>query len=121
SNKISKFGSGDTIQLDGVTATKPPIYSPKNGTLTLKDGNAVVDTLHFPGSYTQSNFRLAEIGGHAVVTFKPSKLSAASIQEQIFNSALLSDSLGHHALDAIGERGSVAPDLWSVGHAPGGG
>jgi T5SS/PEP-CTERM-associated repeat protein len=117
SNTIDGFGSGDTIQLDGVTATKPK-YS--NGTLTLLNGTAPVETLKVAGSYTTSNFGLTETGANAVVTFKPSKGSAASIQDQIFNSALLSDSLGHHAPEAIVERGSATLDLWSVGHAPGG-
>ena len=57
------------------------------------------------------------------MTFKPSKASAASVDEQIFNSALLSDTLAYHPLDAIGGRGSAigsaTPDLWSVGHGPG--
>jgi hypothetical protein len=55
------------------------------------------------------------------LTFAPN--AAASIQEQIFNSALLSGSLAHHGLDAIDGRGSAGagatPDLLSVGHAPG--
>ena len=121
SNTISGFGSGDTIQLDGVTATKPS-YS--NGTLTLLNGTAPVETLNVAGSYKTSNFGLTETGGNAVVTFKPSKGSAASVQEQISSSALLSDSLGHYAPEAIGERGSAigsaTTNLWSVGHGPGG-
>ena len=47
----------------------------------------------------------------------------ASLHEQIFNSALLSDTLAYHPLDAIGGRGSAigsaTPDLLSVGHGPG--
>ena len=100
SNHIIQFGSGDTIQLDGITATKPK-YS--NGTLTLLNGTVPVDTLHLVGSYKDANFGVAEVGGNAVVSYKPSKGSAASVQEQIFNSALLSDSLGYHGLDAIGD------------------
>ena len=88
------------------------------------NGTAPVETLKVAGSYTTSNFGLTETGGNAIVTFNPSGGSAASIQEQIVNSALLSDSPGHHALDAFGGRGSAigsaTPDLWSVGHGPGG-
>ena len=122
SNKISEFSAGDTIALLGVTATTPS-YS--NGSLTLMNGTVPVETLHFKGSYTTSNFHLTKIAGGTDVTFNPSGGSAAAVQEQIFNSALLSDSLGHHAPDAVGGRGpagaSATPDLWSVGHGPGGG
>jgi hypothetical protein len=125
SNKISKFGGLDIIELVGVTANKD-IYSenvsgqPPGGTLTLKNGNVPVETLQFLGSYTSSNFHLESEAGETDVTFNSSGGSAASVQEQIFNSALLSDSLGHHAPEAIGGRGSATPDLWCVGHAPAG-
>ena len=69
------------------------------------DGTFPVESLYFSGSYTKSNFHLAEKAGNAVVTFNPSSGSAASAHEQIFNSALLSDSLGYHAPEAIGGRG----------------
>jgi fibronectin-binding autotransporter adhesin len=122
SNKISKFGGLDIIDLDGVTANDKS-YS--NGTLTLENGTVPVETLHFVGSYTTSNFRLETYTAGTEVTFDPSGGSAASIQEQIFNSALLSDSLAYHPLGALGGRGSAVagatPDLLSVGHAPGGG
>ncbi len=123
SNKISKFGGIDTITLDGVTANKDN-YNPSKNALTIKNGTVPVETLYFSGSYTTSNFRLETFAGGTEVTFNPSGGSAASVQEQIFDSALLSDSLGYHTLDAIGGRGSAiggaTPDLWSVGHAPGG-
>jgi hypothetical protein len=122
SNEISGFGAGETIHLGGVTANKDT-YS--NGTLTLKNGNAVVETLHFVGSYTPFSFHLTKSASGTVVSYNPSGGSAASIQEQIFNSALLSDSLGYHGLGAVGGRGSAGasatPDLLSVGHGPGGG
>ena len=124
SNKISGFGSGDTIQLDGVTATKPS-YNPSKGTLTLLNGTAPVETLKVAGSYTDANFGVAEVGGNAVVSYRPSKASTASLHEQIFNSALLSDTLAYHPLDAIAGRGwkigsATPPDLWSVGTGPAG-
>ncbi len=123
SNDILGFQTGDTIELLGVTANKD-IYNSSTGTLTLKNGNTPVETLHFVGAYTYSDFHLTQNGSEAEVTYAPSGGSAASIQEQIFNSALLSDSLGYHAPEANGERGSAVgsakPDLWSVGHAPGG-
>ena len=118
-NAISGFGAGDTIRLGGVTADDDS-YNPSNGELTLMDETFPVESLYFSGSYTKSNFHLAEKAGNAVVTFNPSSGSAASAHEQIFNSALLSDSLGYHAPEAIGGRGSATPDLLSVGHGPSG-
>ena len=118
-NAISGFGKGDTINLLGVAA-ETDRYDPSYGTLTLENGTFPVDTLLIKGNYTTSNFPLAEKAGNAVVTFKPSKGSAASAQEQISNSALLSNSPGYHAAEAVGGRGSATPDLWSVGHASGG-
>ena len=118
-NAISGFGAGDTINLLGVAA-ETDRYNPSYGTLTLENGTFPVDTLYIEGNYTTKNFPLAEKAGNAVVTFKPSKGSAASVQEQIFNSALLSDSLVHYAPEAVGGRGGATADLLSVGHAPGG-
>ena len=119
SNDISGFGAGDTIDLLGVTANKD-LYDPSTGKLTLKNGNAKVGTLHFKGSYNSLNFHLKTYAGGTFVHFNPSGGSAGRIQEQISNSALLSDSPGYHAPEAIGERSSGTPELWSVGHAPGG-
>jgi T5SS/PEP-CTERM-associated repeat protein len=125
STALNGFGTGDSITLRGVTADND-VYSKRTfgGTLTLENGNgASVATLNFLGSYTFANFHLSEVGGNAVVTFNPSKGSAASIQDQIFNSALLSGSSAYHGLDAVGGRGSAGasatPDYWSVGHSPG--
>ena len=124
SEYLNGFGSGNSIQLIGVTANKESYSENSSGvTLTLKNGNAPVESLHFAGSYTPASFGLAEVGGDAVVSFNPSAASAVSIHEEISNSALLSDSPAYHPLDAFGGRGSAGasatPDLWSVGHAPG--
>jgi hypothetical protein len=116
STALSGFGSGDEIVLDGVTANKES-YS--GGTLTLKNGNTPVETLHFKGSYTSFDFHVETHAAGTFVTFNSSAESAASIQDQIFDSALLSGSSAHHRLDAIGERAGATPDLWSVGHGPG--
>jgi hypothetical protein len=120
SNKISGFGAAphaNAILLSGVVADKP-IYS--SGTLTLYNGKAKVETLNVVGNYTSSDFHLDSEAKGTLVIFNPSSGSAASVQEQIFNSALLSDPLGYHAAEAIGGRGSATPELWSVGHAPAG-
>ena len=128
SNNISGFGAGDTIALDGVSEDKD-VYSPNEdnsgGTLKIKYHGEVVDTLNFLGSYNLSNFRYTPTASGTDVTFKPSTGSAASLDEQIFNSALLSEHAcisraGRHRRARLGDRKRDAPDLWSVGHAPGG-
>jgi hypothetical protein len=115
-NPVAQFGSNDRIQLDGVVANGDS-YNPSSGVLSLLNGTTTVATLSFVGSYNPLGFKTNEVGGAAVVTY-----SATAVQEHIFNSALLSDSLGYH-LGATGDRGSAGagatPDLLSVGHAPG--
>jgi hypothetical protein len=103
-------GGGDTVHLLGLTADKEGYFG---RTLALEHGNRIVDTQHFLGSYTTTP-------SGAVGSFKG---SGASLNEQIYNSALLADSLAYHLPDGGGGRGSgigtATPDLWSVGHGPG--
>ncbi len=55
---VGGFSSGDTIALQGVTATS---LGYNGGTLTLYDASHnVVDSLQFNGSYTQADFALME-------------------------------------------------------------
>ena len=52
---FSGFGAGDTIDLEGLLATSLRFA---HGVLTLYDGNAVLDTLHFAGA-SAAEFGLA--------------------------------------------------------------
>jgi len=52
---VSGFGLGDMIDLTGVAATSLGFAE---GTLTLYNGTAVVDTIAFHGSYSTANFTL---------------------------------------------------------------
>jgi len=56
---ISGFGSGDVIDIRPVTATTLSFLS---GTLTLLDGNTVVDELFLAGSYDTADFALSPDG-----------------------------------------------------------
>jgi hypothetical protein len=61
------FGSGDQIDLLGITATS---LSYNAGTLTLLGADSqIVDTLHFNGDYTQSDFSLQALGNGTAVAY----------------------------------------------------
>ena len=127
---IKGFGANDTIDVSGLSQSDTIGVSYKGAVATVRFLHAgkTVGSLRFAMKAGQGTFHFDAADGaltfapkaDADVTFNSSGGSAASVQEQIFNSALLSDSLGHHAPEAIVERGSATPDLWSVGHAPAG-
>jgi hypothetical protein len=53
---FSGFGTGDVIDLENLQAAT---LSFANGTLTLQNGDTVVETLLFAGDYTSANFTLS--------------------------------------------------------------
>jgi hypothetical protein len=64
---LEGFGSGDQIDLLNTVKTETNFA---NGVLTLRDGNQVVASLHFDGSYERSDFMLAsDHHGGTVITF----------------------------------------------------
>jgi T5SS/PEP-CTERM-associated repeat protein len=126
--KIKGFGADDTIDVSGLSTSDTIGVSSKGAATTVRflQAGKTVGSLHFAMKAGQGEFNFDAADG--ALTFAPEAANetalSASIQEQIFNSAPLSDSSAYHGLEAIGGRGSagagVTPDLWSVGHAPGG-
>ncbi len=76
---FSGFGTGDKIDLIGITATS---LSYSSGTLTLLgSGGQTVDTLHFSGDYTQSDFSLQALNNGTAVVYAGAKASAFNEQD----------------------------------------
>jgi hypothetical protein len=83
---VDGFGSGDQIDLGKLAATS---LSFAGGTLTVHDGAAVVDQLHFAGSYTSADFGLAAdshggslinfVAADALSDFTPSVLTVQDV------------------------------------------
>jgi hypothetical protein len=63
---IEGFGAGDRIELQQTMANKL-VYA--NNVLTVKEGNSIVASLHFDGSYNSASFTLTSDGhGNSVIT-----------------------------------------------------
>jgi hypothetical protein len=64
---IGGFAGIDTIELANTTETS---FGFSGGVLTVKDGGTIVASLHFTGSYTQSEFGVTnDTHGNVVITF----------------------------------------------------
>jgi hypothetical protein len=125
---IKGFGAHDTIDVSGLSTSDTIGVSYKGSVATVRflQAGKAVGSLHFAMKAGQGSFHFDAAEG--ALTFAPKVASetgdCGAVPQQVFDSALLSDSLGYHSPDAVGGRGSAAAgaasDLWSVGHGPGG-
>ena len=65
---VAGFGTGDTIDLVGTTATSL-VYVATSNKLFVRNGTTTVAALQLSGSYSKSNFALTESGGDSLITF----------------------------------------------------
>jgi hypothetical protein len=117
--ELKGFGANDTVDASGLSHSDTIGVSYKGAVATVRflEAGKTVGSLRFAMKAGQGTFHFDAADG--ALTFAP-KAAGVSIQEQVFNSALLSGSSAYHSLDAIGERGGATTDLFSVGHRPSG-
>jgi hypothetical protein len=104
------FGAGDTILASGIVANTPSFTG---GALTLFNGATPVLTLNVSGSFTSSNFALAQTGGGTAITYQVACYAAGTRIAVPRGWRAVEDLMaGDHVVLA---HGGTAPITW-VGH-----